>query len=77
MSMPPLLAPQFFIGHESPKDAWANKLRKTEKGTDHEHSKGRVQGDESPGGGRSKPHSYTGYPKSIKLISMGIGEYYS
>ncbi len=43
MSMPPLLAPQFFIGHESPKDAWANKLREKEKDTGHEHSKGRVQ----------------------------------
>jgi hypothetical protein len=24
--MPPCLAPQFFIGRESPKDAWVNKL---------------------------------------------------
>jgi hypothetical protein len=24
--MPPRLAPQFFIGRESPKDAWANQL---------------------------------------------------
>ena len=26
MSMPPRLAPQFFIGRESQKDAWVNKL---------------------------------------------------
>ncbi len=26
LSMPPRLAPQFFIGCESPKDAWVNKL---------------------------------------------------
>jgi len=36
MSMPPLLVPQFFIGHESLKDAWANKLREAEKDTGHD-----------------------------------------
>jgi len=29
--MPPPSAPQFFIGRESRKDAWANELRQREK----------------------------------------------
>jgi hypothetical protein len=46
LSMPPLLAPQFFIGRESPKDVWVIKLLESkEKDIGHEHSKGRVQGD--------------------------------
>ena len=46
LSMPPLLAPQFFIGHESPKDVWVIKLLESnEKDIGHERSKGRVQGD--------------------------------
>ncbi len=31
LSMPPPLAPQFFIGRESLKDAWVNQLRAREK----------------------------------------------
>jgi len=46
LSMPPLLAPQFFIGRESPKDVWVIKLLKSkEKDIGPEQSKGRVQGD--------------------------------
>jgi len=45
LSMPPLLAPQFFIGRESPKDVWVIKLLESkEKDIGHEHGKGRVQG---------------------------------
>jgi hypothetical protein len=29
--MPPLLAPQFFIGREPPKDGWVIKLRQRKK----------------------------------------------
>jgi hypothetical protein len=29
--MPPRLAPQFFIGRESPKDVWVNKLSQRKK----------------------------------------------
>jgi hypothetical protein len=31
MSIPPLLAPQFFIGCESQKDVWGNQLRLKKK----------------------------------------------
>jgi len=45
LSMPSLLAPQFFIGRESPKDVWVIKLLESkEKDIGHEHGKGRVQG---------------------------------
>jgi len=45
LSMPPLLAPQFFIDRESPKDVWVTKLLESKKkDIGHEHSKGRVQG---------------------------------
>ena len=45
LSMPPPLAPQFFIGRESPKDAWVNQLRTSEKDIGHEHCKEGVQRD--------------------------------
>jgi len=40
LSMPPLKAPQFFIGRESPKDVWVNQLRSKEKDIGYEHGKG-------------------------------------
>ena len=43
LSMPPLLAPQFFIGCESPKDAWVNNLTSKEKDIGREHCKEGVQ----------------------------------
>jgi len=43
--MPPPLAPQFFIGRESLKDAWVNQLRTREKDIGHEHCKEGVQRD--------------------------------
>ena len=39
MSMPPLLIPQFFIGRESLKDVWVDKLGLDEKDISHESSK--------------------------------------
>jgi len=45
LSMPPPLAPQFFIGRESLKDAWVNYLRSMEKDMGHEHCKEGVQRD--------------------------------
>jgi hypothetical protein len=37
--------PQFFIGLESPKDAWVIELGTMEKDIGREHSKGKVQGN--------------------------------
>jgi len=45
LSMPPPLAPQFFIGHESPKDAWVNQGRTREIDIGYEHCKEGVQRD--------------------------------
>jgi hypothetical protein len=45
LSMPPPLIPQFFIGRESLKDVWVNKLRMKEKDISHEQGKGRIQVD--------------------------------
>lgn len=69
--MPPLLAPQFFIGQEPPKDVWVTKLLESkEKDIGHEQSKGRAQDTESHDWRWSEPHS-TGYPVVKKQIYWG------
>jgi hypothetical protein len=43
--MPPPLIPHFFIGHESLKNVWVNKLKEKDKDISHQCGKGRVLED--------------------------------